>query len=125
MNQAPNHHQPFTSPHVSQAPQTTPTFTVAPTAVPTPAPSPANTRVSSNTRIPTPPALIALFVLSAIPGLVGATFAVVGLVNDRDVLLLSIGANLVLTTLGLYFLLVLPLVAIIQAIHQTITFRRN
>jgi len=77
----------------------------------------------SHVRIPTPPALVALFILCALPGVVGAVLAIIGLVNDRDVALLLMGAYLVLTTLGLYLLVVLPLFAIIQAVHQTIRFR--
>ncbi|MFF2271745.1 hypothetical protein ACFVTX_05710 [Agromyces sp. NPDC058136] len=76
-------------------------------------------------RIPTPPALVALYILSAVPGLVGAALAIVGLINGSDVTLLLTGVYLVLATFGLYFFLVLPLVAIIQAIHQTIRLRRN
>lgn len=79
-------------------------------------------KVSTLGRIPTPPALIALYVLCALPGLVGAVLALVSLMNDRDVMMLLTSMYLVLATLGLYLLLVLPLVAIIQAIHQTIRF---
>ncbi|WP_152030994.1 hypothetical protein [Agromyces aureus] len=88
-------------------------------------PAPVAARTNPHVRIPTPPALVALFILCAIPGVIGAVLAVVGLVYDRDTVLLLLGAQLVLATLGLYFFLVLPLVAIIQAIHQTIRFRRS
>lgn len=88
---------------------------------PASAPRPATQRA----HIPTPSALVALYILCAVPGLVGGTLAVIGLINGNDVSLLLNGAYLVLTTLGLYFFLVLPLVAVIQAIHQTIRLRQN
>lgn len=90
-----------------------------------PAPATGFREAAQPQRIPTPPALVALYILCAVPGLVGAALAVVGMFNGSDLTLLLTGMYLVLATLALYFFLVLPLVAIIQAIHQTIRLRRN
>ncbi|UOE42866.1 hypothetical protein [Agromyces larvae] len=48
--------------------------------------------------------------------------ALIGMVNDRDTVLMHIGVYCVVVTFSLYLLLILPLVAIIQAIHQNAYF---